>query len=86
VENGYTYYPGTTEIGIYKTTNLVLDNVGYHYYEAGPAGQLRRFKDDDGNETAEPDNLNFDGTSRRGSDPVQIEYQDLEPTPYSVFF
>lgn len=85
VENGYTFYPAIVEISIHKTTDLIHDNVGYHYFDT--LGKKKRFQDDDGIDTAEPDNLNLTGTSRAKGEPaVQLRYRDLEAVPYAVFF
>lgn len=85
VENNITFYPGLTEIGIHKTTDLILDNVGFEYYTGGGAdNKLIRAKDDEGLDTAEPVNLSLEGFLILGT--TQITYRDLEEVAYSGFF
>jgi hypothetical protein len=91
IEGDYPpYYPGTTEIGIYKTTDLIVDNVGYEYWVAADSAYVRA-KDRDGEDTAEPVNLNLDGTLKASSvigdtGPISLTYRDLTEVAYSGFF
>lgn len=90
VENDIVFYPGVTEIGIYKTTDLVLDNVGYEYWDDA-SEDYKRAKDGNGDDTAEPINLNLDGTKKDTSvigdtGAITLTYRDLEEVAYSGFF
>jgi hypothetical protein len=88
VENGITFYPGVTEIEIKKSTDLTIDNVGFEYWDpaAGAFGDYVRAKDANEDPTAEPVNLNLDGT-RNTSDPkTTITYRHLEEVAYTGFF
>jgi hypothetical protein len=89
-EGGVIFIPSVTEIAIYKSTDLTLDNVGYEYWDAATSKYVRA-KDGEGNDTAEPVNLNLDGTLKAtgvigDTGAVSITYRDLEPVPYSGFF
>lgn len=90
VENDIVFYPGITEIGIYKTTDLVIDNSGYEYWDAAESAYLRA-KDGNDEDVAEPIALNLDGTKKDtggigDSGPITITYRDLEEVAYSGFF
>ncbi len=90
-ENGVVFYPGVTEIAIEKDTDLVLDNVGYEYWDPD-AGDWARAKDGEGNDTAEPVNLKLDGTLKPAGgvgdtgSPVTITYRHLDQVVYAEFF
>lgn len=87
-ENGITYYPGITEIEIKKTTDLIIDNVGYEYWDPakGDNGDYVRAKDADGSFCAEPVNLNIDGTRKTSGSKTTITYRHLEEVAYAGFF
>lgn len=82
-ENGIAFYPALIEISIHDTTDIVIDNVGYHYYDED---LKKRFLDDDKNETAEPMNLNLDASAGDEDSPTQITYRYLEEMAYAGFF
>lgn len=86
IENGVTFYPSVTEIGIYKTTDLTFDNVGYDYFDLAEQ-DIVRATDNDGNDLAEPTNLELTGVPRPiDAAPLQITYRDLEEVAYADFF
>jgi hypothetical protein len=82
VEGNYEYYPGITEIEVKKTTDLILDNVGYEYFDGA---DLKRSTDADGNDTAEPVNLDLAGALNTTST-TKITYRYLDEVAYSGFF
>lgn len=88
VENGVTYYPGTTEIEIKKTTDLIIDNVGYEYWDpnVGDNGAYVRAKDGNDDFAAEPVNLDMDGTLLTSGEKTTITYRHLEEVAYATFF
>jgi hypothetical protein len=95
IENGITFFPGVTEISINKTTDLVLDNVGFDYAVVPAVGNdfafHQRAKDADGEDSAEPVNLKMDGSLAGsgvigGDAAIQITFRDLAPVAYSSFF
>lgn len=90
VQNGIAFYPGVTEITIEDTTDLILDNVGFEYWEAG-AFKPTRALDKDNQPTAEPINLTLSGRrlddeGGTGDSTTQITYRDLTLLAYSSFF
>lgn len=90
LENDIVFYPGVTEIQILKSTDLILDNVGFHYWDAAENSYIRA-KDSEGNETAEPVNLELDGTLKAtggvgDTGTTTITYRDLDEVAYSDFF
>lgn len=89
-ENDVVFFPSITQISIYKTTDLQFDNVGFEYWDVAD-GLFKRAKDGAGEETAEPINLNLDGTPKvpgilGDSGPSTITYRDLTETAYADFF
>lgn len=88
VENDVAYYVGTTEIEIKTTTDLILDNVGYEYWDpnAGDNGGYVRAKDENNDFAAEPVNLNLDGTLKTSGEKTTITYRHLEEVAYAAFF
>jgi hypothetical protein len=82
VENEIEYYRGTTEIELKKTTDRILDNVGYDYWDGA---QVSRYTDPTGEFPAEPINLKLDGTED-GDNTTTITYRYLEPVAYASFF
>lgn len=83
VENEITFYPAMIEISIHDTTDLIVDNVGYQYYDED---ELKRFVDQEGNDTAEPQNLNLDASAADADSPTQITYRYLDEVAYAGFF
>lgn len=83
-EGDVVYYPGITEIELKKTTDKILDNVGYEYWNDEEA-DFERAKDKDGEFVGDPVNLNLDGTLNTG-DPTTISYRYLTEVAYASFF
>jgi hypothetical protein len=83
-EGDIVYYPAIIEIEIKKTTDKILDNVGYEYWN-DDADDFERAKDKDGEFVGDPVNLNLDGTLNE-SDPTTISYRYLTEVAYSGFF
>lgn len=83
-ENGYEFWPGTTTILAEDTTDLIIDNVGYDYWDAGDADWVRVL-DADGQPVAEPVNLKLDG-DKGGDNSTTITYRYLTETEYAVLF
>lgn len=78
-ENGVEFWPGITTILAEDTTDLQLDNVGYQYWDGA---DLKRAKDSDGQDTAEPINLTLAGADG-GTNATTITYRDLEAVAYA---
>jgi hypothetical protein len=83
IENGVKYYPGVTRVELKKTTDLILDNVGYDVWDTTAAKVIRHKVD--GEFPAEPINLNLDGTSG-GTNTTTITYRHLTETAYASLF
>lgn len=83
-ENGYRFWPGTTTILAEKTTDLIIDNVGYEFWNAAES-DWERVKDFEGNFVAEPINLKIDG-DKGGTTTTTITYRDLNAVAYSGLF
>lgn len=83
-EGDVIYYPGITEIELKKTTDKILDNVGYEFWNDDDA-DFERAKDKDDEFVGDPVNLNLDGTLNT-SDPTTISYRYLTEVAYSGFF
>ena len=89
-EEGVGFHVGTSEFEVLDTTDISIDNVGYEYWDAAKADYVRAL-DADGNPTAEPVNLELDGTRKPvavlgDTGPTSIVYRHLEAVPYSQFF
>lgn len=88
-EEQFTYYPGMTEIEITDGTDFTIDNVGFEYWSAADNDYVRA-RDKDGEPTAEPVNLNLDGTLKSPGGildgPTTIDYRHLAPVEYAAFF
>ena len=82
VENNVTFWPGTTRIEVKKTTDFIIDNVGYEYWNA-TASNWSRAKDKDGAFTAEPINLKRDG-DQGGDNTTTITYRHLDAVAYAT--
>lgn len=83
-EGDVVYYPARIEIELKKTTDKILDNVGYEYWNDEEA-DFERAKDKDGEFVGDPVNLNLDGTLNTG-DPTTISYRYLTEVAYAGFF
>lgn len=89
VEDGVAYWPGSTEIEVTTGTDLVIDNVGFEYWDRNDNGvlSLYRAKDENGDDTSEPVNLTING--RLPADQLtttQIAYRYLSLADYDFFF
>ena len=86
-EGKYTYYMGTVRIEVKKTTDLILDNVGYEFWDV-LSTDWAKARDKDGDVMSEPINLDIDGNDPRekdtggGTDVSRITYRYLEEKPY----
>ena len=93
-ENGVVYYPSEITVEVMPTTDLQLDNVGWHVWRQSDADgettwELDRAKvKHDGVETdvAAPINLTLDGTEGTDETPTSITYRYLNPVSYSPLF
>ncbi|MEN1679248.1 MAG: hypothetical protein AAGJ46_06615 [Planctomycetota bacterium] len=83
VDNGVTYWPGVTRILVEKTTDLIIDNVGYEYWDEAK-GELAPAKDSEGNRVAAPIYLKLDGTPSDVR--TWIAYRYLEEEDYTELF
>lgn len=83
-ENGVEFWPGVTTILADDTTDLILDNVGYEYWDT-VSGDWKRVVDADGNFMAEPINLDLDG-DEGGTTSTTITYRYLEEKAYASLF
>lgn len=88
-EGDIEYWPGQTRIEI-KSTDLILDNVGYDYWDdnadSGAGGWVRAKGGENGDEDlAEPINLDLDGF-KGGDHTTTITYRHLEPVDYGPLF
>jgi hypothetical protein len=79
IENGIEFWPGVTQIEVKKTTDLIIDNVGYDRWD-GTA--VTPFLTAAGERPGEPRNLNMDGGSG-GDFSHTITYRHLEEVDYS---
>lgn len=78
--NGIEYYAMTTRVQIEKTTDLILNNVGYQGYVGA---FIQRFKDSDGEDVADPVFMKKDGTREEPGKVNTITYRYLDPVPYA---
>ena len=93
-ENGVVYFPCEISIEVMATTDLKLDNVGWHAWRQNDAGGETTYELDrakvkhDGKEVdvAAPINLNLDGTEGTDDSPTSITYRYLDPVSYSPLF
>lgn len=83
-ENGVEFWPGVTTILADTTHDLVLDNVGYEYWDT-VASDWKRATDADGNFMAEPVNLTLAG-DEGGTNATTITYRYLEDKAYASLF
>jgi hypothetical protein len=87
------YWPGLTRVAIKKTTDLIIDNVGYDYWKAknvfaNPPDHEEgwiRAKDLNGDDMAEPINLKLNG-DKGGNHTEVITYRYLEEKAYGPLF
>jgi hypothetical protein len=84
VINGYEVWRGVTSILAEDTTDLILDNVGYDYWDAGDA-DWKKAVDANGEPMADPINLKLDG-DKGGDNSTTITYRHLEPVAYASLF
>lgn len=89
-ENGVVYWPGATTILAEGTTDVVLDNVGYDYWDDATGEKHRAKVDDPDNPgtkilAADPINLKLNG-DQGGTNATTITYRHLEPEPYASLF
>lgn len=88
-ENGVVYWPGVTTILADETTDLILDNVGYDYWDVGNARFERaKVTDPDTGDNvfaADPINLKLDGDAG-GTTTTTITYRFLEAVGYAGLF
>ena len=80
-DDGIEYWPGVINILAEDTTDLILDNVGYEYWDA-VASDWKRAVDKDGAAMAEPINLKLDG-DRAGDNTTTITYRHLSQVAYA---
>lgn len=78
IENGIEFWPGITRIELKKTTDRILDNVGYDYWDGA---QIAPFLVDN-ERPGEPVNLKRDGTAN-GTNTETITYRHLAEVAYS---
>ena len=83
-EGDVEYYRGATEIELKRTTDLVIDNVGYDYWDPVKSDYFRA-QDADGNDTADPVNLDLSG-ELLSTGTTQLTYYHLEEVAYAGFF
>lgn len=83
VINGVQVWPGVTSILAEESTDLILDNVGYDYYDVGD-GAFKRYKVN-GEDSADPTNLKLDG-DEGGDTTTTITYRHLTETAYASLF
>lgn len=78
--NGIDVWPGRTTVLAEDTTDLIVDNVGYEYWDA-VATDWKRAVDKDGETMAEPINLKLDG-DKAGDNSTTITYRHLTEKAY----
>lgn len=92
-EGEQAYWPGQTRVEIKKTTDFIMDNVGYEYWEetvpfgeeSAPDPGFRRARDKNGDTMAEPINLQLDG-NKGGDNTETITYRHLAEINYNPLF
>ena len=77
-ENGFEFWPGTTRVEVKRTTDIIIDNVGYDYWDSTESKHVRA--DNQG----EPINLSMSGD--KDSSKTTITYRYLEDKPYLALF
>ena len=83
-EGDVVYYPGITEIELKKTTDRILDNVGYEFNNT-LLGGISRATTEDGDFTGDPVNLDLNGEYIADST-TTITYRYLTEVAYAGFF
>lgn len=81
IENGIEFWPGVTRIELKKTTDRILDNVGYDYWNGSEIAPFLV----DNERPGEPINLNRDGTAN-GDYTETITYRHLTEVAYASLF
>ncbi len=84
VMNGIQFWPGVTTILAETTTDIIVDNVGYEYWDA-VATDWARAKDKDGEPMSDPINLKLDG-DQGGDNTTTITYTHLNQLAYASLF
>jgi len=92
-EGEFEYWIGQTRVEVKKTTDLIIDNVGYEYWQpAVPAAQpdplpagFKTAIDLDENPMSEPINLKLDG-DKGGTHVATITYEHLTEKNYGPLF
>ena len=92
-EGEFEYWIGQTRVEVKKTTDLIIDNVGYDYWQPAvlaarpdpiPAG-FKTAVDIDDNPMSEPINLKLDG-DKGGTHVTTITYEHLTEMAYAPLF
>lgn len=81
IENDVEFWPGVTRVELKKTTDLILDNVSYDYWDGSAIAPYKV----NGERPGEPINLKLDGTDG-GDNTTTITYRHLEPVAYASLF
>lgn len=83
VANGYVYYPRTVSVGIYKTTDRDLNNVGFNYIKDGE--KVRRLVKDPETDEMVPTTTPLFLTNAGGQsdDATKVSYRYLEEVAYT---
>ncbi len=83
-EGDVVYYPARIEIELKKTTDLILDNVGYEFNNT-LLGGVSRATTEDGDFTGDPVNLDLNG-EYIDDETTTITYRYLTEVAYAGFF
>ena len=82
-ENDIVFWTGITRIEVKDTTDLILDNVGYEYWDdTRNESDWVRAKDGDGELVADPINLKLDG-DKGGDTSTTITWRHLTDKAYA---
>jgi len=80
-EGNFTFFPAVTRVEVKKTTDLIIDNVGYEYFDVMSTNWAKA-RDKDDQPMSEPINLKLDG-SEGGTHATRITYRYLKEIPYT---
>lgn len=83
-EDGIEFWPGETTISVEDTTDLVLDNVGYEYWDETETDWVRAV-DANNEPMSEPINLKLDG-DQGGDNTTTITFRHLTEKDYGPLF